>query len=63
VSYLGELSATEQREYARVRRVVAQAGPIQGELFETAPSPEWVEVDVGRVRVERAREFGGVCSV
>jgi transposase len=60
VSYLGELSATEQREYARVRRIVAEAEPVQGELFESNPAPEWVKVDVRRVRVGRVRQFGGV---
>jgi transposase len=60
VSYLGELSATEQRAYARVRRMVARAEPVQGELFDANPSPEWVKVDVRRVRVGRVRQFGGV---
>jgi len=59
VSYLGELTPTEQTEYARVRRVVAEAGPVQKDLFDPKAGPEWVQVDVGRVRVERGREFGG----
>jgi hypothetical protein len=60
VSYLGELSATEQRDSARVRRIVAHAEPIQGELFESNRAPEWVTVDVRRMRVGRVRQFGGV---
>lgn len=60
VSYLGELSPTEHHEYARVRRIVAEAGPVQGELFESSPSPEWVKVDVRGIRVGRVRQFGGV---
>lgn len=59
VSYLGELTPTEQSEYARVRRVVAEAGPVQKDLFDPKAGPEWVQVEVGRVRVERGREFGG----
>ena len=58
VSYLGELTPTEQTEYARVRRVVAEAGPVQKDLFDPKAGPEWVQVDVRRVRVERGREFG-----
>jgi transposase len=60
VSYLGELSAAEQSGYARVRRIVAEAEPVQGSLFEEHAAPEWVKVDVRRVRVERTRQFGGV---
>jgi transposase len=59
VSYLGELSATEQHEYARVRRIVAEAEPAQGELFDPAAPPEWVKVDARRVKVGRVRQFGG----
>lgn len=59
VSYLGELTPAEQSEYARVRRVVAEAGPVQKDLFDPKAGPEWVQVDVGRVRVEQGREFGG----
>lgn len=60
VSYLGELTATEHAQYARVRRIVAEAGPIQRDLFDPAVGPEWVQVDVRRVRVQRGREFGAV---
>ena len=60
VSYLGELSATEQREYARIRRIVAESEPVQKELFEPEAGPQWVEVDVQGMRVERVRSFGGV---
>jgi len=60
VSYLGELTPTEQTDYARVRRAVAQAGPVRKDLFDPKAGPEWVQVDVRRVRVERGREFGGM---
>lgn len=60
VSYLGELSATEQKEYARIRRLVAESEPVQRELFEPEAGPEWVEVNVQGMRVERVRRFGGV---
>ena len=60
VSYLGELSATEQREYARIRRIVAESEPVQKELFEPQAGSQWVEVDVQGMRVERVRSFGGV---
>ena len=42
-----------------MRRVVAEAGPVQKDLFDPKAGAEWVQVDVGRVRVERGREFGG----
>lgn len=60
VSYLGELSETERRDYARVRRIVAQAEPIQGQLYESPLGPEWVTVDLRRLRIGRVRQFGGV---
>ncbi|MGH9480288.1 MAG: IS1634 family transposase [Terriglobales bacterium] len=42
-----------------VRQCAERAGSgWQNELFETT-EPEWVEVDLGRVAVERSREFGG----
>lgn len=35
-----------------------RTGNVQGSLFEEV-EPEWVEVDIKRVRVERTRQFGG----
>ena len=55
VSYLGELSATEQREYARIRRMVAESEPVQKELFEPEAGPQWVEVDVKGMLVVSVR--------
>jgi transposase len=31
----------------------------QSRLFNESPEPEWVEIDVRRVRAERVRDFGG----
>lgn len=41
-----------------VRRCAERVGWHQGRLFPD-PEPEWVEVDLKRVRVERSRRFGG----
>ena len=55
VAYLGELD-----EAGRIGvRQAAQPRVEQSGLFE-AVKPEWVEVDLKRVRVECARQFGGV---
>ena len=53
VSYLGEMDAE-----GRVGVRAAAEGKHQYGLFEPL-EPEWVEVDVKRVTVERKREFGG----
>ena len=54
VAYLGDVA-----EELRLGALQAASGkPRQGELFENV-EPEWVEVDARRVRVERARSFGG----
>ena len=53
VSYLGEMDAE-----GRVGVRAAAEGKHQYGLFEPL-EPEWVEVDVKRVAVERKREFGG----
>ena len=53
VSYLGEMDAR-----GRVGVRAGVEGKQQYELFEPL-EPEWVEVDVKRVTVERKREFGG----
>jgi len=56
VAYLGELDA-----YGRVgvQQAAQPASPSQGHLFQPPTSPEWVEVDIRGVRVERSRQFGG----
>jgi transposase len=53
VAYLGELDEPSRRG---VQRAVGQAAPRS--LFDPA-EPEYVEVDVKGVRVERCRDFGG----
>lgn len=56
VAYLGEL---DEQGRLGVQRV-AQPGPApQASLFDPQSSPEWVEVDLRGVRVERSRPFGG----
>jgi transposase len=59
VAYLGELDA--QGRVALEPRADGQARVQQQQLYEAgaAPEPQWVEVDLTRVRVERDREFGG----
>jgi transposase len=56
VSYLGELKGTEQDRWARLAREGA-GGATQPGLFESE-TPEYVSVDLKKIRVERAREFG-----
>jgi len=56
VAYLGEM---DQRGRVGVERCASERGTYQPGLF-TATEPEWVEVDLKRVRVERSRRFGGV---
>ena len=54
VAYLGDVAEA-------LRSGIAESvtgTPHQGELFEGS-EPEWVEIDTKRVRVERARSFGG----
>jgi hypothetical protein len=65
LSYLGELTATERRDWAELTEHFQQ--PVrwqqqQRRLFEPATEavPERITVDVRRVRVERTREFGEV---
>lgn len=41
-----------------VKRCAERAGWHQGDLFRD-PEPEWVEVDLKQVRVERSRRLGG----
>jgi transposase len=55
VSWLG---AMDERGRLAVRRCAQRDVAVQSELF-TENAPEWVEVDLKRVRVERSRHFGG----
>jgi len=52
VAYLGEVD-----EHGRMA-LPPDDGAYQQSLYE-ARDPQWVEVDLARVRVERTREFGG----
>lgn len=56
VAYLGELD--EQGRLGIQQRAEGNGAWHQPGLFERQ-TPEWVEVDLKRVRVERSREFGG----
>ncbi|MGH9507748.1 MAG: IS1634 family transposase, partial [Terriglobales bacterium] len=56
VACLGEM---DEAGRLGVRQCAERGGSgWRSELFETT-EPEWVEVDLGRVAVERSREFGG----
>jgi len=55
VSWLG---AMDERGRLAVRRCAQRDVAVQSELF-SENAPEWVEVDLKRVRVERSRRFGG----
>jgi transposase len=55
VSWLGGM---DERGRLAVRRCAQREVVVQSELF-TENAPEWVEVDLKRVRVERSRHFGG----
>lgn len=55
VAYLGEMD-----EAGRIGvQQAAQSGALQTDLFKTV-EPEWVEVDLKRVHVECACQFGGI---
>jgi len=56
VAWLGEM---DEGGRLGVERVARGKKGIQGKLFGGS-EPEWVEVDVGGVRVENVREFGGL---
>jgi transposase len=56
VAYLGEL---DERGRLGVQRVAQPGTAPQASLFDRQSSPEWVEVDLRGVRVERSRPFGG----
>jgi transposase len=52
------LGAMDEQGRLGVKRCAEKTSAQQGGLFRD-PQPEWVEVDVQRVRVERSRKFGG----
>ncbi len=54
VAYLGDVEEEHRLGVAQA----ASGKPHQSDLFEPK-EPKWVEVDARRVRVERARSFGG----
>jgi len=56
VAYLGEL---DEQGRLGVQRVAEPGTAPQAGLFDRQSSPEWVEVDLSGVRVERSRPFGG----
>ena len=56
VAYLGKLD--EQLRQGVKRAAQGNASQRQTDLFETARS-KWVQIDPGRVRVERCLDFGG----
>ena len=56
VSYLGDMDEAGRLE---VHSAAEGHVPVQEELFEK-PLPEWVEVNVRKVRIERPRRFGDV---
>ena len=56
VAYLGVVKACEGRGVELAAE--GNQGGFQGSLFEDK-TPEWVEIDAKRVRVERTRSFGG----
>ena len=65
VSYLGELTGTQQKDWAALAERFQEPWRLQQQprrWFEppAEPVPEQVTVDVRRVRVERARDFGEV---
>ncbi|MGB6722555.1 MAG: IS1634 family transposase [Terracidiphilus sp.] len=56
VAYLGEL---DEQGRLGVQRTAQPDPAPQADLFDPEISPEWVEVDLRGVRVERRRSFGG----
>src|SRR5260370_2715903 len=55
---VGWLGVMDERGSLGVKRFAEKNPAYQTVLF-TSTEPEWVEVDVKRVRVERSRKFGG----
>jgi transposase len=57
VAYLGDLDQAARLGIKQA--ALNQVGSFQTDLFAEDPEPEWVEVDVKHLRVERLRDFGG----
>ncbi len=56
VAYLGDV---DQAVRLGIKQAALNDRASQGDLFGEDPEPEWVEVDVKRIRVEGVRDFGG----
>jgi hypothetical protein len=56
VSYLGEMDARGRLGIQQA--VTSQGKQYQHQLFDDV-APQWVEVETGRIRVERCVDFGG----
>ena len=56
VSYLGDMDESGR---VGVHRAIEESHAVQESLFDSA-APEWVEVDVRKVRIERSRRFGDI---
>ena len=57
VTYLGDMDRAGRVGVASA--AAGKVGLLQQDLLGEEPTPEWVEVDASRVRVERPRDFGG----
>ncbi len=57
VAYLGDLDEAARLGLKQV--ALNQVVSFQRDLLAESPEPEWVVVDVKRLRVERLRDFGG----
>jgi len=53
------LGAMDEKGRVGVKRCAAEQYDEQADLFVEPEEPEWVEVDLKRVHVERTRRFGG----
>jgi transposase len=53
------LGAMDEEGRIGVKRCATAASSEQGDLFVEAGEPEWVEIDLKGVHVERTRRFGG----
>ncbi|HET6218265.1 MAG TPA: IS1634 family transposase [Acidobacteriaceae bacterium] len=53
------LGAMDEQGRMGVARCASPPGAEQADLFAASQEPEWVEVDLQGVRVERTRRFGG----
>ena len=56
VAWLGDLDKAGR---IGIENAAKGTHSLQGNLFEKEPEPEWVEVNVKGVRVEKTKDFGG----